>query len=32
MKYNCKDCSFHWNGNSDTFKLVLVHEKTHLKN
>jgi hypothetical protein len=32
MKYNCKKCSFHWEGNSDTFVKVLVHEKTHLKN
>jgi hypothetical protein len=32
MKYNCKDCSFRWEGNSDTFDKVLVHEKTHLKN
>lgn len=31
MKYNCKHCSFNWDGNSDTFKQVLVHEKTHLK-
>ena len=32
MKYNCKNCSFHWEGNSDTFVKVLVHEKSHLKN
>ena len=32
MKYNCKNCNFHWQGNSDTFEKVLVHEKAHLKN
>jgi len=32
MKYNCRDCSFNWEGNSDTFGKVLVHEKTHVKN
>lgn len=31
MKYNCKDCRFSWEGNSDTFEKVLTHEKTHLK-
>ena len=31
MRYHCKDCSFNWEGNSDTFGKVLVHEKTHLK-
>ena len=31
MKYNCKKCKFHWNGNSDTFDKVLIHEKTHAK-
>jgi len=31
MKYNCRDCSFKWDGNSDTFSKVLIHEKTHLK-
>ena len=31
MKYNCKDCTFHWEGWMDTFENVLVHEKTHLK-
>ena len=31
MKYNCKKCNFHWEGNSDTFDKVLVHEKIHLK-
>lgn len=31
MKYNCKDCSFNWEGNSDTFGKVLIHERTHLK-
>ncbi|WP_297464443.1 hypothetical protein [Nitrosarchaeum sp.] len=32
MKYNCKDCKFHWEGWIDTFEHVLTHEKTHLKN
>lgn len=32
MKYNCKDCKFHWEGNIDAFDKVLAHEKTHLKN
>ena len=32
MKYHCRDCRFSWEGNSDTFQKVLVHEKTHLKN
>ena len=31
MKYKCRDCSFNWQGNSDTFGKVLVHEKTHVK-
>ena len=31
MKYNCKKCTFHWDGNSDTFDKVLIHEKTHLR-
>ena len=31
MKYNCKDCDFHWEGWMDTFEKVLIHEKTHLK-
>ena len=31
MKYNCKKCKFHWDGNSDTFDKVLIHEKTHTK-
>jgi hypothetical protein len=31
MKYNCKNCKFHWEGNSDTFGKVLSHEKTHIK-
>jgi len=31
MKYNCKNCNYHWEGNSDTFQKVLDHEKTHLK-
>lgn len=32
MKYNCKNCNYHWEGNLDTFQKVLNHEKTHLKN
>lgn len=31
MKYNCKNCKFHWEGNMDNFDKVLIHEKTHLK-
>ncbi len=31
MKYHCRDCSFTWQGNSDTFEKVIVHERTHLK-
>ncbi len=31
MKYDCKDCAFHWEGWMDSFEKVLVHEKTHLK-
>jgi len=31
MKYNCKKCNYNWEGNSDTFEKVLIHEKTHLK-
>jgi len=31
MKFNCKNCTFHWEGNSDTIEKVLAHEKTHLK-
>ena len=31
MKYNCRQCNFKWDGNSDTFFKVLVHEKTHEK-
>jgi len=31
MKYQCKICNFHWEGNSDTFSQVLIHEKTHKK-
>ncbi len=31
MKYYCKNCSFNWEGNSDTFQKVLVHEKIHVK-
>jgi hypothetical protein len=30
MKYNCRECSYKWDGNSDTFDKVLIHEKTHL--
>lgn len=29
LKYNCRNCKFRWEGNSDTFDKVLVHEKTH---
>ena len=29
MKYNCRKCKFKWEGNSDTFDKVLIHEKTH---
>jgi hypothetical protein len=32
MKYHCSDCKFSWEGNSDTFQKVLVHEKTHVEN
>ena len=31
MRYHCKNCNYNWEGNSDTFGKVLVHEKTHLK-
>jgi hypothetical protein len=31
MKYNCRQCTFHWDGFSDTFDKVLIHEKTHIK-
>ena len=31
MKYNCRECSFRWDGYSDTFDKVLIHEKTHKK-
>jgi len=31
MKYQCKVCSFKWEGEIDTFEKVIVHEKTHLK-
>jgi hypothetical protein len=31
MKYNCKKCDFHWEGNSDSFTKVLSHEKTHVR-
>lgn len=31
LKYNCRKCTFHWDGNSDTFDKVLIHEKTHIK-
>jgi hypothetical protein len=29
MKYNCRECKFKWEGNTDTFDRVLIHEKTH---
>ena len=29
MKYNCRECKFSWEGNTDTFDKVLIHEKTH---
>ncbi len=29
MKYNCKKCNYHWEGNADTIDKVLTHEKTH---
>ena len=29
MKYQCKQCKFSWEGFSDTFDKVLIHEKTH---
>lgn len=32
LKYNCKDCNFHWEGWMDTFDKVLAHEKIHVKN
>ncbi|MFB5636029.1 hypothetical protein [Candidatus Nitrosopumilus sediminis] len=32
MKYNCKDCSFQWEGTVDTFEKVREHEKTHSNN
>ena len=31
MKYNCRECKYKWDGNSDTFFRVLEHEKTHKK-
>lgn len=31
MKYNCKDCSFNWEGTLYTFDKVREHEKTHLE-
>ena len=31
MKYQCRTCSFRWEGNSDSFSKVLIHEKTHKK-
>jgi hypothetical protein len=30
MKYQCKECSFQWEGTSYTFDDVREHEKTHL--
>ena len=32
MKYNCKDCSFKWEGTSFTFDEVREHEKIHSDN
>jgi len=32
MKYQCKTCSFQWEGTSHTFDKVRDHEKIHLKN
>lgn len=29
MKYNCSQCKFRWEGNSDTFFKVIEHEKIH---
>jgi hypothetical protein len=31
MKYQCKECSFQWEGTSYTFEKVREHEKTHLR-
>lgn len=31
MKYQCEQCSFHWEGTSYTFDKVREHEKIHLK-
>ena len=31
MKYSCNKCNFKWEGYSDTFQNVLIHEKTHKK-
>ena len=31
MKYRCKHCNFHWEGNMDTFEKVFNHEKTHVE-
>jgi len=30
MNYTCSVCSFKWNGYSDTFENVIIHEKTHV--
>ena len=30
MKYNCRQSTFHWDGYSDIFDKVLIHEKTHI--
>jgi len=32
MKYQCKKCSFKWEGTSYTFDIVREHEKTHMEN
>ncbi len=31
MRYNCKNCEFHWEGNIATFEKAFIHEKTHKK-
>lgn len=31
MKYDCEQCSFHWEGTSYTFDQVREHEKRHTK-
>ena len=32
IKYSCRHCKFKWEGYSDTFFLVLEHEKLHKPN